>query len=185
MTRFIRIIRAMFIGLFLGLFIQTCLVAIGQVSGHSMMPTLKDQEYVLLSKVSHVLHMAPDYGDIVVIDSRIDRKHTIMDEIKAPLVEIHRRITGQEKGLNIWIKRVIGKSGDVLEFKNGHVYRNGQMLNEPYISEEMKYTIPVPYTIPENTVFVMGDNRNHSVDSRYIGPVPIDHVLGIVIFKSE
>ena len=75
---------------------------------------------------------------------------------------------------------MIGKGGDVLEFKNGHVYRNGGELQEPYINEPMEFTMEGSYTVPEGMVFVMGDNRNHSSDSRFIGPVPIDHVLGKV-----
>ena len=87
------------------------------------------------------------------------------------------------QGHNVWVKRVIGKSGDVLEFHDHGVYRNGTRLNEPYVNEPMNFSIEGSFTVPEGTVFVMGDNRNHSSDSRFIGPVPIDHVLGNVVIE--
>ncbi|MDU2183859.1 MAG: signal peptidase I, partial [Negativicoccus succinicivorans] len=73
--------------------------------------------------------------------------------------------------------------GDRLGFRDGHVYRNGRALNEPYINEPMKFNLDGEFIVPEGTVFVMGDNRNHSSDSRYIGPVPIGHVLGNVVYE--
>ena len=78
-------------------------------------------------------------------------------------------------------KRVIGRPGDTLEFKDGHVWRNGEELQEPYTKDPaMNYSRTTPVVVPEGHVFVMGDNRNHSSDSRFIGPVPVDHVLGFV-----
>jgi len=83
---------------------------------------------------------------------------------------------------NVWVKRIIGKAGDKLEFHDGHVYRNGEALQEPYINGTMEYSQKNTITVPEGYVFVMGDNRNHSSDSRFIGPVPVDHVLGKVVW---
>ena len=182
MIRFLRIISAMIVGLTLGLCVQFFLGMICQVSGTSMVPTLPDHKFVLVSRISHIMNKTPDYGDIVIIDSRVDRPRTMKDDIVAPFQQIYRILTRAEPNTSIWVKRVIGKAGDTLSFKNGHVYRNGQVLEEDYLLEDfMTYTVPAPYTIPENTVFVMGDNRNHSTDSRFIGPVPIDHVLGTVV----
>ena len=84
---------------------------------------------------------------------------------------------------NVWVKRVIGKGGDTLAFKEGHVWRNGEKLEEPYINEPMEFSMDGSYTVPEGMVFAMGDNRNHSSDSRFIGPVPVDHVLGKVAIQ--
>lgn len=83
---------------------------------------------------------------------------------------------------NYWIKRVIGEAGDTIEFKDGRVYRNGTELVEIYIKEEMV----VPFetiVVPENYIFVMGDNRNGSKDSRDIGPIPKENVLGKVLLR--
>ena len=71
---------------------------------------------------------------------------------------------------------------DTLAFHDGKVWRNGEALDEPYINEPMEYSRKGEITIPDGYVFCMGDNRNHSSDSRFIGPVPIDHVLGTVIW---
>ena len=117
----------------------------------------------------------PDYNDIVIIDSRVNQERTFVDELlDTPLVGLF----SNKEDRHIWIKRVIGKPGDVLAFKDHKVYRNGEALDEPYIKEEMTYTSNQELVVPEGMVFVMGDNCNHSMDSRVIGFVPLDHVLG-------
>jgi signal peptidase I len=77
-----------------------------------------------------------------------------------------------------FVKRVIGKPGDVLEFKAHKVYRNSEALNEPYIKEMMNYESDNKWVVPDNHIFVLGDNRNNSEDSRMIGFIPLDHVMG-------
>jgi signal peptidase I len=150
-----------------------------KVEGHSMDPTLQDQERMIISKISHTFKSMPDYGDVVVIDSRTQRPRTIKDDFfENPLIYL---ITGKSEEF-MYVKRVIGKPGDTLEFKDNKVYRNGQELEETYIKESMIVQGDHTYTIPENHVFVMGDNRNNSKDSRHIGPVPLDHVLGKKLF---
>ncbi|SDE59923.1 signal peptidase I [Paenibacillus sp. UNCCL117] len=147
-----------------------------KVLGHSMDPTLHDQQRIYVSKLSHTFRYAPDYGDIVIIDSRVDRPRTLKDDLlEHPLL---RLISGVDDP-NMYVKRVIGKPGDVLEMKNQQMYRNGQPLDEPYLNEQMQTSAPQTWTVPEDHVFVMGDNRNHSKDSRAIGFIPYNHVLGI------
>jgi signal peptidase I len=148
-----------------------------QVEGHSMDPTLHDKERVYVSKLSHTFSYMPDYGDIVIIDSRVDRKRTFRDDIvNNPLLQL---FTGKHDDEHIFfVKRVIGKPGDVLTFKDHKVYRNGTALDEPYIKETMNFTSDKTWTVPEKSIFVMGDNRNNSRDSRDIGYVPLDHVMG-------
>ncbi|MED1946547.1 MULTISPECIES: signal peptidase I [Brevibacillus] len=150
-----------------------------KVDGHSMDPTLQDEQRIYVSKLSHTFSYLPDYGDIVVIDSRVERDRTLMDDIMGhPLVSL---ITGQGDDHTMYVKRVIGRPGDVLEFKDNKVYRNGEALNEPYIKETMEYVADGKITVPADHVFVMGDNRNHSTDSRDIGFIPLDHVMGTMI----
>jgi signal peptidase I len=146
------------------------------VLGHSMDPTLHDEQRIFISKISHTFHQEPQYGDIVIIDSRVDRQRNLLDDItEHPLITF---FTGNSDG-SFYVKRVIGKAGDVLEFKDHKVYRNGEALDEPYLNEQMNYTSPQKITVPDQHLFVMGDNRNNSKDSRAIGFIPLDHVLGI------
>ncbi|OCT16738.1 signal peptidase I [Paenibacillus pectinilyticus] len=150
-----------------------------RVSGHSMDPTLHDSQRVYVSKLSHTFHYEPNYEDIVIIDSRVDLKRTFKNDLMdSPLLSLFVR--GDDK--HVWIKRVIGKPGDQLELKDNQMYRNGELLNETYINEEMRANGNKKWTVPADHIFVMGDNRNNSMDSRVIGFIPIDHVLGKKLF---
>ena len=126
-----------------------------RVEGESMVPTLQDGQRILISSLPY----QPQYGDIIVTDA-----YTSYGE---PLV-----------------KRVIGKAGDEIDidFQNGIVYRNGQALDEPYTAEPtyLQESVEFPVTVPEDCLFVMGDNRNHSTDSRdqRVGFIHVNYVLG-------
>ncbi|GIP37385.1 signal peptidase I [Paenibacillus sp. J31TS4] len=147
-----------------------------KVSGHSMDPTLRDNERVFVSKLSHTFSYEPDYNDIVILDSRVDRERTFRDDVlENGLLSL---LSGKADEQIIFIKRVIGKAGDEIEFKDHKVYRNGEPLDEPYLNEPMTYTSSKKWVVPEGHVFVLGDNRNHSLDSRDIGYIPLSHVLG-------
>lgn len=176
-------IYSIVIALFLAMIIHIFLFVPTRVSGSSMFPTLENGQYLIVSKISHVFRKTPDYGDIVIIDSRVQRERSWIDDLSEPALNYMALFDKNGQGHNIWVKRVIGKGGDILEFYNHAVYRNGIKLDEPYINEPMKFSMEGTFTVPDGTVFVMGDNRNHSSDSRFIGPVPIDHVLGTVIIE--
>jgi len=134
------------------------------VSGPSMKNTLVDGDYVLL--LNNVFTGEHEHGDIVVISKR--------DYSDEPI-----------------IKRVIATAGDTVDIAEGVVYRNGEALDEPYtrtptyINYDNK-GIQLPLTVPEGYLFVMGDNRNHSLDSRStdIGLVDVREVLGEAIFLA-
>jgi signal peptidase I len=150
-----------------------------KVLGHSMDPTLHDTQKVYVSKLSHTFSTLPDYGDIVIIDSRVNQKRTFMSDLMdSPLLSLFTKMDDR----HVWIKRVIGKPGDTLEFKDHKVYRNGEAIDEPYIKEQMVYESDKKFVVPEQHIWVMGDNRNNSSDSRVIGFVPLDHVLGKKVF---
>ncbi|WP_079988318.1 signal peptidase I [Anaerotruncus rubiinfantis] len=143
------------------LLVFTFFVRTAFVSGSSMVPTLHDGERLILQQIGYT---DPQYGDIIVID------RTQSDE--PPI-----------------IKRVIGKEGDLIDidFENGVVVRNGKVLDEPYVNEPTltERDVEFPVEVPEGTLFVLGDNRNHSADSRTqdIGMIDLHRVMGKAVFR--
>ena len=136
------------------------------VEGSSMVPTLYNGDRLTL--LSSTLYTEPKQGDVVVASV------PTYDDGKA------------------LVKRVIAVAGQEVDiryddFGIGTVYVDGVAMDEPYINEEMQHpiysTIAFPVTVPENCVFVMGDNRNHSADSRYpsIGIFDKRYVMGRVL----
>ena len=171
------------VALILAMIIHIFIFVPTRVSGESMYPSLQNGQYLIVSKIGHVLHKDVNYKDIVIIDSRVQRERTWADDVLEPLDNYLSIFSHNSQQHNIWVKRVIGKSGDDLAFHDGYVYRNGEKLEEAYIKEPMEFSMDGTYVVPEGMVFVMGDNRNHSSDSRFIGAVPLDHVLGTVAFQ--
>ena len=154
--------------------VESCVIAVGvillivafaartaTVSGPSMLPTLRDGDRLLLVQAGY---HDPQYGDVVVIDR-------------------------SQKGEPPIIKRVIGRAGDEIDidFETGQVRRNGQTLDEPYLNEPTltRRDVKFPVTVPEGSVFVMGDNRNHSADSRTreIGMIDLRRVMGKAVYR--
>lgn len=130
------------------------------VDGRSMQPTFEDAERLIVSRV-HYLITAPDRGDIIVFNS-IDRFD--------PDVML--------------IKRVIGLPGDHIEFRERQLFVNGIFVDEPYPLEDCNTRCSEEeWILGENEYFMMGDNRNNSSDSRRFGPIPLDHIVGRVIFR--
>lgn len=129
------------------------------VVGHSMVPTLEQSDKVVISN----LFYHPKQGDVVVL-----RKQTLMQE---PIV-----------------KRIIATEGQTvdIDFDDGVVYVDGKALDEPYVNEPVhdRENFEGKITVPEGCVFVMGDNRNASTDSRdaRLGCVDTRYIMGLVYF---
>ena len=122
-----------------------------RVYGHSMEPSLHTDQRLVVEKLSYRLH-TPQRADIVVLH--------IPDHSKELL-----------------IKRVIALQGETIQIKDGGVHIDGERLNEPYLNVETRGSYG-PLTIPPDHVFVMGDNRGASNDSRSFGPIRIQQVVG-------
>lgn len=129
-----------------------------EIKGSSMEPNFHDKEYILTDKISYRLH-TPVRGDVVIFKALVN-----------PDVD--------------YIKRVIGISGDKVKVQNGAVFINGEKLKEDYLKDPT-FLFPgsfmtdgVEITVPPENLFVMGDNRSHSSDSRQFGPIALKSVVG-------
>lgn len=167
------IVIALAIALFVNAFVFQRMV----VAGPSMEPTLYDGENLFVEKLTHSLSKIPAYGDIVVIDSRINRTRNISDDLVEPV----RKLLKQEN--YFYVKRVIGRPGDTIAINDGIVFRNGQRLHETYLNGSMFFEADQTVIVPPNHIFVMGDNRSNSLDSRRLGSIPLNHCLGSVVGK--
>ena len=81
------------------------------------------------------------------------------------------------------VKRVIAFGGDTIRLNNNEVYLNGELLEEDYVSHHRNDNFEAEYVIPEGYVWIMGDNRNNSLDSRTLGYIPVDDLEGIAVAK--
>ena len=145
--------QAIAVAMVLALVINQFVFAMVQVEGSSMLPTLESKERLVVTK----LFYKPKAKDIVVVKSHELGKHII--------------------------KRVITVPGDVIDIngKTGDVSINGKVIDEPYILEKLRSAgnaNAYPLTVPEDYVFVMGDNRNNSQDSRNLGLIAYEDVVG-------
>lgn len=178
-TEILSWIKSIGIAFALALLINLFIFEMTGVDGESMHPTLEHGDRLFAVKINQVFKQVPKYDSIVIVDANVRRERTLLDEIKdsAIVSTILRR-----QNRDILIKRVIGVPGDVIEFRDNRVYRNGELLEEEYILEEM-IMVDRTITVPEEHVFVMGDNRNNSRDSRSIGPIPLKNVRGKVVIR--
>jgi len=156
------------VALLAALLIRTFVVQQFQVSGTSMISTLHGGDRVLVNKLSYRLH-DPRRGDVVVLK------------------------TIEGAGERDLIKRVIGLPGETIEYRDCQMYIDGRLLEEPYLDPRVVTATacggPVaPTVIEANKVFVMGDNRGGSRDSRSLGQIKFGDLLGrafVVIWPSS
>ena len=165
------------------LVIRTFIFEPCKVDGHSMDDTLADGEIMFVSKwdYSTAWLMLP-FGSEETRQKAADTcaKWTLFGEPQRFDVVICRY---PGRGDTNFVKRVIGLPGDTIELREGVLYLNGELTEEPYISEEYRsgYSNDFgPYTVPEGRYFVMGDHRNNSNDSRFQGPLTRDQIIGHV-----
>lgn len=152
-----------------------------------MLPTLKNGDTVYSSMLPYIFG-EPKLGDIVIIDMDLKDDNTYFHLFGQVLRRngVTDVFFGKENSTldKCWVKRIVGLEGDVLTFKDNKFYRNGELVVEDYINEQdvTNYPLDATITIPKGHVYVMGDNRNLSKDSREknVGPIPIYKIIGKV-----
>lgn len=172
----------------LAVVIRYYLVAPTKIKQSSMSPTLIEGQRIVLNRMDEEYQR----GDIVTFEAPSELNANI--DLLNPIAIYNynptnwfEKLTYRVLELNkiSYIKRIIGISGDRIQILDGKVYLNGKELQETYLKEgdttnQLNYNDIV---VPEGYVFVMGDNRNQSVDSRVFGCIPIDKIEGIVCFR--
>jgi signal peptidase I len=170
-TSFGRLLRewgpVLFAAVVIALFVRLVLVQAYHIPSASMVPTLEEGDRVVVNRLSY------QFG-----------------EVERGQVVVFKKPQGSS-GQNDLIKRIIGLPGETIRFADNQVYVNGLRLEEPYLAEQdstrprltipgCAQTTPAPDTcvVPEGAIFMMGDNRLGSSDSRVFGPIEIDNVVG-------
>jgi signal peptidase I len=138
-----------------------------RVEGFSMLPTLENGEYVLISRLSYQLGKY-QRGDIIVFRPPMYPP--------APYWQHLLGLPGFDDKYEDYIKRIIGLPGETVRIADGSVYINGVRLLEPYVAAATNYSNE--WTVPEGQLFVLGDNRNNSADSHAWGFLPEKNILG-------
>jgi signal peptidase I len=172
------------VALALALSVQAYAVKPYRIPSASMEPTLQIGDRVLVNRFSHRLGGEPELGDIVVFHppSGADAEQPRCGEpgegagSATPCSRPTEAASSQT-----FIKRVVGVGGDRIAIRHGHVVRNGEIQREPFAAacgSGAECNMPGAITVPRDAVFLMGDNRGMSEDSRFWGPVPVSWVIG-------
>jgi signal peptidase I len=170
------------IALGLALCVQAYAVKPYSIPSRSMEPTLVVGQRVLVNRLSHRLGATPQVGDIVVFhppqgaDSETCADRQSGNGTRRPCARAVATPDSQN-----FIKRVVAVGGDSIAIVDGHAIRNGKRASEPFTepcADASACDFPVAITVPHGYVFLMGDNRGNSDDSRYWGAVPVTWVVG-------
>ena len=153
----------------IALVIRTFIFEPVKVDGHSMDDTLADKEIMFVSKWQ--------YSSSWLFGTRM----TFFGDPERFDVVVCRY---PDRGYTNFVKRVVGLPGDTIEIKNGYLYVNNERYDEPYINDEYRTGLGSNYpaiVVPEGQYFVMGDHRNNSNHSRFVGPIDRNMIMGHVV----
>lgn len=152
------------VAIVIALIIRNFVFAMVEVEGESMHPTLSDGDKLFTRIIAYT---EPEQGDVIIFNP------SVSESDRTPNKDI------------AYVKRVIATEGQTVDItQEGDVVVDGEILKEDYISEKINGLLPngtqFPFEVPEDTVFVLGDNRNRSHDSRSrdVGAVPLDNIIG-------
>ncbi len=154
-----------------------------RVDGHSMEPSLDNNEMLLVNRNAYFAFDEDKwFGWIpgVETDGSDDPTFPFGKPERGDIVVLNPPTSASAD--KPYIKRVVGEPGDTIELQNGSVFINGEQIDEPYLEGLETNCRPTqtcgPLTVPEDAVFVLGDNRGNSEDSRFFGVVPIENIIG-------
>lgn len=184
------------IAVILALLIRYYIGTLTVVQQQSMHPTLEPGQRLILNRWVRTTHQMPERGDIVtfeapsedypILSADFDRTNVIARYTNDPTNWFSKFVYYVlETSKESYIKRVIGLPGDHIQIRDGKVYINGEEFDEPYLQDNVTTTVgsDQPFSdlvVPENCLFVMGDNRDHSTDSRAFGCIPLARIEGKV-----
>ena len=163
----------------------------------SMYPTLKQDQRLILNRWERTIKKMPERGNIITFEAPSSNYISAYDaDLENPIAKYENEPEGiwnrfcfyvLEVNKTSYIKRVIGLPGEHIKIENGKVYINENELQEPYLQEGViTDDLNGAFTdiiVPENTVFVMGDNRGQSTDSRRFGCIPLEKIESKVLFR--
>ena len=163
------------VALAVAILVKTFVIQAFYIPSESMVPTLEVGDRVFVSKFMF------DGGDVIVFENPNPGELPDRSGVSSALHWLGEGIGLAQPENEDFIKRVIGLPGETIEIKENVVYIEGEPLDEPYLTEEARSSngdLEIT-TVPDGEVFVMGDNRGNSADSRYgLGTVPLDRVIG-------
>jgi signal peptidase I len=165
------------VALIVAVLIKTFLVQAFWIPSGSMIPTLEINDRVLVNKLSFAFG-EPDRGDVVVFDPPFGVEEETEPLLQAIVRNIAESLGLQTPAVEDLIKRVIAVGGEVIEVKGNQVLVDGVAIDEPYLNRPVSMADFGPVQVPEGAVFVMGDNRARSQDSRRFGPIDNDSIVG-------
>ena len=151
-------VQAIVIAVVLALIIRSFIFTVVRVDGQSMEPTLQHNDRMIVWRLGY----EPKADDIVIFNP-----------------------PGYDKNV-YWVKRVIATEGQevFIDYSSNSVYVDEEKIEEPYLGERMNpQSTPTEFSVPDDCVFVLGDNRNHSTDGRVIGPINKKHIVGKAIWR--
>jgi signal peptidase I len=157
----LEIVQALALAVVISVVLNLFVVQVTEVRQRSMEPTLEQNDRVLVSKLDYRFGSA-QRGDIIVFNPPVP-------DATIP-----------------YVKRVIAVAGETVDLRNGNVFVNGQQIDIPQAhgtTQAQSPQVAYPFTVPAGQIFVMGDNRTFSSDSRTFGPVPIGNIIGKVILR--
>jgi len=160
--------KSLLIWILIAVFLRWQVIEPRWIPSGSMLPTLQINERLLIEKVSPKLN--------ILFSTHPQRDSIVVFKPPKPLVD-----AGYESNQAL-IKRVVGVAGDTIKIHDGKLIRNDIDMYEPWIMEGMNYEMDV-FTVPDNSIWVLGDNRNNSLDSHLWGALPVKNVVGTAVLR--